>query len=96
MNENLRKFYEVPFEKREGVFFEMFPEGKLLKEKLLGIGGQLVAWRHEEIHLSLLIDKGLNFSLDKRKKSSGEVRGCHTNTAHFFSQKVLVLLPAML
>lgn len=87
MNEEQRKFYKVPFEKREEVFFGMFPEAKLLKEKLLGIGGQLVAWRHEEPHLRSLLDKGQNFSLNKRKKFSGEVHGCHANTARLFLEK---------
>ena len=87
MNELQKKFFDVPFEKREGVFFEMFPEGKYLKDKLLAIGGNRVAWLPIEPHLSALIKDGQSFSLDKRKKTSGEVNHCHANAARLFLKK---------
>lgn len=82
--EEVKNFLKVPFEKREEVFFVMFPEGKQLKEKLLNIGGNRVAWLPNDSHLPNLVKEGRSFSLDKRKKVKGEVNHCHANTARLF------------
>jgi hypothetical protein len=87
MNEEQRKFFEIPFEKREAAFFKLFPDGKLLKKKLLAIGGSRVVWMPEDQHLSSLITSGSEFSLDKRKKTRGETNRCHTNVARLFFKK---------
>jgi hypothetical protein len=87
MNEEQKRFFAIPFEKREDAFFEMFPDGKFLKEKLLSIGGSRVAWMVVEPHLSAIINNGQSFSTDKRKKIEGATNRCHGNTAKLFLQK---------
>lgn len=87
MNEEQRKFFDLPFEKREKAFFKMFPQGKQLKKKLLTVGGDSVAWLPIEPNIDVLIKDGRPFSLDKRKKVKGEVNRCHDNTARLFLEK---------
>lgn len=82
MNEEQRKFFSIPFEQREEVFFQMFPEGRELKEKLLKAGGNRIAWRPESP--LQLIEKGEFFFLNNPKIIKGEIRRCHYNTAKLF------------
>lgn len=87
MNEEQMKFFALPLDKREKVFLRKFPDGKLLKKKLLAIGGDMVIWVPKETHLSSLVKNGRGFGPAKRKKTKGEVNGCHANVARLFMKK---------
>lgn len=82
-----KEFFAVPFNKREEIFFKTFPEGVLLKEKLLTLGGNRIVWLPREPHLLSLVKEGKEFDLTKRKMVKGKDGQCHTNTANLFLNK---------
>ena len=48
MNIDVDEFFKLPFDKRENIYFQYFPEAKKLKKKLLAHGGNKVVWMPDD------------------------------------------------
>lgn len=84
---NEQYFFSLPLDQREAYFFKQHPIAQLLKDVLLGIGGEQVIWTNSEPHLMQLIKDGARFPLHQIKLFKGKDNRCHTNVAQMFLDK---------
>lgn len=82
-----RDFFALPLDKREEKIFQEMPDAKLLKEKLLALGGKTIIWMPVDPDMENIIKNGREFPIENRRRFRGEPNKCHGNTARLFLQE---------